>query len=398
MRLLLTGLIFLASLAAAVFVHAARADAAWERPQQIDAGHSPHVRLAGDGGLFLAYAQGDGYDPSRLLVSTGNEPITRVKVPPAGRVVAFDTDARGRLVALREVRRGKRRILAWEGRRWRQLPAATSAVDARLAVADSGAAVAAWLQYEQSHVVVHAAVRAPGAARFGTPQRLSGLTNRGGQTLTVAIDDAGTAVVTWAEGGDLTMARTVGATFTTPVRVHDRTATVAGAYAVATAVRGETAVVAFTRLEEREPPVYRLDVATQTGDTAPVVESVATDVSSLDVAAAVGADGAPLVLSSPIGPPHSLRLHRRTAAWSEHATIAATEAPSTIGLAVAPAAGRAPCVTWTEGTKGFAAIGGDRLALGRAYNPGCALLATGAAVAAWDRGPSRSQRLASFTP
>ena len=387
MRLLLTTLVFLVSLAAAVFVHAAKADAAWERPQQIDSGHSPHVRLGADGRPFLAYAKGDSFDPSQLLVSEGNEPTRRVKVPRAGRVVAFDVDGAGKLVALREA---KRRVVALEGSRWRTL---SHGADAKLALAASGAAVAAWLKKEESHWVVHAAVRVSGARRFGPPQRLSGLTNRGGQTLTVAIDDtvAGTAVVTWTEAGDLTMARTVGGpAFTTPVRVHDRNATVAGAFAVASAVRGDTAIVAFTRLEDREPPEYRLSVATQVGDTAPVVETVATNVSALDVAAAFDAEGAPVALSAPIGPPHSLRVHRRTAAWAEAAAIPAGEAPSTIGYS-------GGAVTWTEGTKGFAWFAGQKLSLGRAYNPDAAVNG-GRAIVVWDRGPGRSMRLATFTP
>ena len=386
MRLVLTGLVFLASLLAAVFVHAAKADAAWERPQQIDAGSGPQVRLGADGRPFLAYAQGDARDPSRLLVSEGNEPTRIVKVPRSGFVTAFDLDGAGRLVVLRET---KRLLMALEGRRWRAISKATSR-DAKLAVAASGAAVAAWLQKEQSHWVVHAALKPAGASRFGAPQRLSGLTRRGGQTLTLAVDDAGEALVTWTEAGDLTMARTVGGSFATPVRVHDRTDVVAGAFSVASAIRGQTAVVAFTRLEDREPPEYRLSVATALGDTAPVVETVAQNVSALDVDAAVAADGTPLALSAPIGPPHSLRLHRRAAAWEEAAVIPATEAPSTIAY-------EDGAVTWTEGTKGFAWFGGQTLSLGRAYSPDVSV-AGGSAMVVWDRGPGRSMRLATFTP
>jgi dipeptidyl aminopeptidase/acylaminoacyl peptidase len=387
-RLVLTTLVFVASLVAAVFVHAAKADAAWEQPQQIDRGSSPHVRLLEDGRPFLAYAQGEQVDPSRLLVSEGNEPTRRVKVPRAGRVVAFDVDGAGRLVALRQT---KRRIVALEGRRWRNIsPAASRGVDAQLAVAASGAAVAAWLQYEGRRVVVHAALKPSAGNRFGAPQRLSGLTGRTGQTLTVAVDDAGEALVTWDEAGDLTMARTAGGSFATPVRVHDRTEVVAGAFSVASAIRGQTAVVAFTRLEDREPPEYRLSVATALGDTAPVVETVAQNVSAFDIAAAVEPDGTPLVLSTPIGPPYSLRLHRRAAAWAEAASIPATEAPSTIGYADG-------AVTWTEGPKGFAWFAGRTLALGRAASPDAAV-SGGRAIVVWDRGPGRTQRLATFTP
>ena len=400
MRILFTGLIFIASLAAAVFVHAARADAAWGPRQQIDAGHRPQVRVQDDGGLWLAYAQGDPWNPSHVAASRGNEPLRRVRARSSRRMVVFDVEGSGRLVALREVtRRGRRRIEALESNRWRAIsPASSTAVDARLAVADSGAAVALWLQYEQSHYVVHAAHRRPGVRRFGPSQRLSGLTARGGQTIALAIDDAGTAVATWAEDGDLVMARTVGGTFTTPVRVHDRTTTAAGAFAVAAAVRGETAAVAFTRLEDREPPEYRLQVATQVGDTAPVVETVARNVSALDVATAVDGEGAPLALTAPIGPPYSLRLHRRAPTWTEQAAIPATEAPSTIGLAVPPAIGPPPCITWTEGNRGFATLGADRLSLGRAENPDCSVNEYHVAAVVWDRGGNRSQRLANFSP
>ena len=397
MRLLLTVLVFLASLVAAVFVHAAKADAAWDRPQQIDSGNQPKVRLV-DGGEkldprpLIAYARGDSSDPSQLLLSEGNEPVVRVKVPRAGRVVAFDADGKGGLVALREVKDGKRKVLALVSGRWRRISGATSSIDAKLAVADSGAAVAAWLQKEEGHWVVHAAVRVPHRSRFGPVQRLSGLTSRGGQALTVAITDTNTAVVTWSEAGDLTLARTVGGpAFTAPVRVHDRTSVVAGALSVASAVRGDTAVVAFTRLEDREPPEYRLSVATQVGDTAPVVETVASDVSGLDVDAAFDHEGAPVVLSAPIGPPYSLRIHRRTASWAEAAAIPATEAPSTVAYS-------GGAVTWTEGTKGFAWVGGQTLALGRAYNPAASAIRDGRAFAVWDRGPGRSMRLATFTP
>lgn len=387
MRLLLTSFVFIASLAAVVLVHAPRAHATWEHPQQIDSGNGPQVRLGADGRPFLAYAKGDSRDPSRLLVSEGNEPTRRLKVPRAGRVTAFDVDSAGRLVALRETRR---RLVALEGRRWRAISSATSR-DAKLAVAGSGAAIAVWLQKEESHWVVHAAVRVPGATRFGAPQRLSGLTSRGGQTLTVAIDDAGTAVVTWTEAGDLTMARTVGGPmFTTPVRVHDRTSVVAGAFSVASAVRGDTAVVAFTRLEDREPPEYRLSVATQVGDTAPYVETVANNVSALDVEAAVAPDGAPLAMSAPSGPPFSLELHRRGSHWDEAASIHATEAPSTIAY-------EDGVITWTEGTRGFAWFIGLNLSLGRAYSPDAAA-AGGSAIVVWDRGPGRSMRLVTFTP
>ena len=382
MRLLLSALVFLAGLVAAVFVHAAKADAAWERPQQIDAGNRPHVRLLDDGRAILGYAQGDSYDPARLLLSAGDEPTRRVRVPRPGRVVAFDVDSAGQLVALREA---KRRIVALEGSRWRTI---SRGVDAKLAVAASGAAVAAWLRSEQSHVVVHAAVRGPGARRFGPPQRLSGLTRPGGQqTVTVAIDDAGTAVVTWTEAGDLTMARTAGGpAFATPVRVHDRTDTVAGAFSVASAVRGETAVVAFTRLEDREPPEYRLSVATQLGNNAPVVETVGTNVSPFDVAAAVDPDGSPLVLSAPTGPPYLVRLQRRTAAWTEAASVPATQPPSTIAYS-------GGAVTWTEGPKGFAWFAGQKLGLGRTGTAALAAMG-GRAMVVWDRGPGHPMRLA----
>ena len=393
MRLLLTGFVFLASLVAAVFVHAAKADAAWERPQQIDSGHRPQVRITGDG-AFLAYGKGDRFSPSALVVSAGNEPLQRVRIPRGNRFPTFDLDGAGKLVALREHKpadRMRRRILAYDGGRWRTIskPGST-ATDPTLAVAPSGAAVAAWMQYEESHVVVHAALRPPGG-RFGPAQRLSGLTSRAGQLVRAAVDDQGTAVLTWLEAGDLVMARTVGASFTTPVRVHDRTSTVAGASAAAVAVRGERAVVAFTRLEDREPPEYRLSVATQIGDTAPVVETAAKNVSPLDIDAALDADGTPLALSAPIGPLYSLRLHRRAAAgWAETTSIPATEAPSTVDY-------EDGAVTWTEGTKGFAWFAGQTLALGRAYDPD-ASVSGGRAIVVWDRGPGRSMRLAAFTP
>jgi hypothetical protein len=400
-RLVLSLLVFLASLIAAVFVHAARADAAWEAPQSLDSGQGPHVRISGET-TFIGYAKPPAYDPSELLVTEGNEPTTRVRVPRQGRVVAFDIDAQGRLVALRDARRDRRsprRVVAYENGRWRALSSASSsAVDAQLAVADSGAAVAAWLQYEGRRVVVHAAVRPRGARRFGPAQRISGLTSRTPQPLALAVDDDATAVVAFTEAGDLTMARTVGASFTPPVRIHDRTATTAGAFASAAAIRGDTAVVAFTRLEDREPPEYRLSAATQVGDTAPLVETVATNVSALEVAAAVSVENTPLALGAPIGPPHSLRLHQRTGAWAQAAAYPAGEAPSTIGLAVSPIARGPVCVTWTEGTSGFATVGGDRLALGRASNPDCAVHVVGRAFAVWDQGPRRPLKIATFTP
>jgi hypothetical protein len=379
-RLLLTGIVFLASLVAAVFVHAARADASWERPQQLDSGSKPTVRLLEDGRPYLAYAKGDSFDPSHLLVSRGNEPTQRLKVPRAGRVVAFDVDRGGKLVALREA---KRRIVALEGSKWRPI---SRGVDAKLSVADSGAAVAAWLQAEQSRVVVHAAVRPRGAIRFGPAQRLSGPTQRHGQTLAVAVDDQGAAVVAFAERRDLWIWRPGAPAH----RIHDANDVTAGAFTAATAVRGRTAVVAFTRLEDREPPEYRLEVATQVGDAAPVVETVARNVSAIDVAAAVDADGSPVALSAPIGPPYSLRLHRRTAAWAEAAAIPATGAPSTVAYADG-------AVTWTEGTKGFARFAGQTLSLGRAGSPAAAV-SDGRAMVVWDRGPGRSMRLATFTP
>ena len=386
MRLLLTVVVFLASLVAAVFVHAAKADAAWDRPQQIDSGSAPRLRLTAER-TVIGYIQRSTADARRLLSGEGNEPLTRVRVPKPGHVVAFDVDATGKIVALRPHRR---RLLAYEGTRWRALTRSlTNALDARLAVADSGAAVAAWLQREGSRAVVHAAVRRPGARRFGRAQRLSGLVSRSDQTLEVAVDDAGEAVVAFTEAGDLTMARTVAGSFATPVRVHDRTEVVAGAFRAVAAIRGQIAVVAFTRLEDREPPAYRLSVATQTGDTAPIVETVAQDVSAFDIAAAVEPDG-PAVLSTPIGPPYSLRLHRRAAAWAEAAAIPATAAPSTIAYS-------GGAVTWTEADRGFAWFDGQTLGLGQAIAP-VAAVSGGRAMVVWDRGPGRSMRLATFTP
>lgn len=395
MRLFLAAIVLTASLVAAALVITAPAEAAWDAPQAIDSGFSPRVRLVGERPR-IAYAKGSSVDPSELLAGEGNEPLVRVKVPRSGRVVAFDVDGAGRVVALREAKQGKRRrILALEGSRWRAISlSGSSAVDAKLAVAESGAAVAAWLQYEGSRVVVHAALKPRGARRFGAAQRISGLTTRIQNPLTVAVDDDGTAVVVFAEAGDLTMARTIDGAFTPPVRVHDRTETTAGAFAVAAAVRGQTAVVAFTRLEDLEPPQYRLSAATQVGDTAPTVETVATDVSAFDLAVAVTAGGTPLALGTPIGPPHSLRLYRRDGAWGESASFPAGEAPSNLGLAL----GGAVCVTWTELDRGFAAVGADRLALGRAEDPDCAVDENGRALVAWSRGPRRSQRVASFTP
>ena len=386
MRLLLTALVFLAGLLAAVFVHAANADAAWERPQQIDSGHGPKLRLQPDGRPLLAYAQGDPADPSRVLVGEGNEPTRRVRVPRAGRVVAYDVDGTGRPVIVRESGR-PRRLLTWDDGRWPSVSSRRSgAVDPELAVAGSGAAVLAWLQYSGRRVHVRAAVRQPGAPRFGPPQRISGPTVRAGQTLAVAVDDDGAAVVAFTERRDLWMWR-LGSS---PQRVHDATATTAGAFAAAAAIRGRTAVVAFTRLEDREPPEYRLSAATQAGDAAPVVETVATDVSALDVDAAVDADGSPAVLSAPIGPPYLLRLHRRTGSWAEAAAIPATEAPSAIDYANGS-------VTWTEGAGGFAWLAGQTLGLGRADDPAAAV-AGGRAIVVWDRGPGRAMRLATFTP
>ncbi len=395
MRLVLTSLVFLASLAAVVLVHAPRAHAGWSAPQQIDRGHSPKLRLGADGRPFIGYASAS-WDPARLFVSEGNEPIQIVKVPRAGEVVAFDIDGAGRLTALRVVRlrRGSSRfrLLLFEGGRWRVLAKAMpNSLDAKLAVAASGAAAVAWKSSEGGRAVVHAALR-PASGRFGRPQRLSGLITRQPQqqTLTVAVDEGGEALVTFTEAGDLTMARTVGGSFATPVRVHDRTEKVAGAFAAASAIRGPTAVIAFTRLEDREPPEYRLSVATAIGDTAPVVETVAQNVSALDVDAAVAEDGAPLALAAPIGPPYSLRLHRRAPAWAESAAIPATEAPSTIDY-------EDGAVSWTEGTKGFAFFAGQKLSLGRAYAPAVAVNGSSAMVV-WDRGPGRSMRLATFTP
>ena len=400
MRLLLTGLVFVASLAAVVLVHAPRAHAAWERPQQIDAGSAPRVRLTAERPV-IGYLQPSTADARRLLSGEGNEPITRVRVPRAGRVIAFDVDGGGKITALRAVRRPRtssQRLVAYEGTRWRTLTSSMVGAETKLAVAPSGAAVVAWLQKERSQAGVHAALRAPGARRFGAPQRLSGLTSSS-SPIAAAVDDAGTAVVAFNEGGDLTMARTVSGQFTSPVRVHDRTDTTAASFRFEAAVRGDVAVVAFTRLEDREPPEYRLEAATQTGDTAPVVETVAMNVSAFDVAAAVEVEGTPLVLAAPIGPPYSLRLFRRTEAWSEAAAYPAADVPSGIGLAVAPVAGAAPCVTWTEvGDRGFAAVGAAKLTLGRAVDPDCAVDAAGRALAVWDRGPGRSQRLAAFTP
>jgi hypothetical protein len=389
-------------LVVAFLLLAAPAQAAWERPQAIDPGQAPHVRIVNAEPL-IGYAKGSAFDPSQLLVSAGNEPFLRVKVPRPGRVVAFDVDGDGQVVALRDARRTRRsphRVIAYEENRWRAIsPATTSAVDAKLAVAESGAAVAAWMQYEGRRVFVTATVRPRGALRFGAPQRISGPTTRIQQPLSVAVDDDANAVVAFAEAGDLMMARTVGASFTVPVGVHDRTQTTAGAFSVATAIRGQVAVVAFTRIEDLEPPEYRLAVATQTGDAAPVVETVATDVSAFDIDAAVPAEGTPLVLGTPIGPPYSLRLFRRAEAWSELATFPAGDAPSTIRLAVAKGAGGPTCVTWTEGPKGFAAIGEQRLSLGQAADVDCAVQTTGRAIAAWNRGGgSNGQRLARFTP
>lgn len=386
----LAALVFTASLVVAALVLTAQpAKAAWSSPQAMDGGSGPKLRLDGDD-VWMAYARGDSTDPSAIVISAGNEPLTTVRPPRAGRVVAYDVSGSGRPTVIREVpSNGRRRLVSWLDGRWAAVSGRSgSAVDAKLAVAASGAAVLAWLQYEERRVYVHVARRAPAASRFSVAERISGPVRRGGQTLAVAVDEDGRAVAAFTEKRDLWIWRP-GATTR---RVHDATGTTASAFAAAAAVRREVAAVAFTRLEDLEPPQYRLSVGTTVGDAAPVVETVAADVSALDVAVAVAPDGAPLALSSPIGPPHLLRLHRRADAWSEAATFPAAEAPSTI-------AHQDGCVIWTEGTSGFAAIDSQKLTLGRAYNPDCAVGPDGRAVVVWDRGGvNRAQRIATFTP
>jgi hypothetical protein len=365
-------------------------------------GQSPHVRWGNERAERFAFASPAAFDP----LSLRTVPARTVAVPAAGRVVAFDQDANGTLVALRQARRRRgapERVLALVGGRWRAIsPANSSAVDAKLAVADSGAAVAAWLQYDDRRVYVTAAVRPAGAGRFGPAIRISGATGRIPQPLAVAVGDHAEAVVAFAERKDLWMVRAAaGGPFATPVRIHDQTETTAGAFATAAAILDDTAVVVFTRLEDLEPPQYRATAATLSGAAAPLIETVDTDVSALDIDAAVDGFHRPLVATAKIGPPHSLTVHRRDEQWNALTTIPTQEAPSEIDLAVSRNPTTHIGVVWTELTTVSASIDrqpATKLA-DKGNSPSIAVDPLGNGLAAWDTGGTRAAiQAARFTP
>lgn len=368
-RLALAALVFTASLIAAVLVLTAPAKAAWSAPASLGRGEQPRVR-AGD--LYHHVAWVDG---RRILVRQGDEPHATVAIPRAGRLVAHDIDSAGRVVALREDRRTRRLLALIEGG-WRRIsPRGGTPVDAQLAVAESGAAAAVWLQDEGRRRFVYAAVRGPNGRRFLPARRISGPVARTGQALSVAVDDAGDAAVAFTQRRDLYLWR-LGAA---PVKVHDATGVTAGAFAAAAGTRDGTAVVVFTRLEDREPPRYRATAALQRGDGPLETATIAQDVSPAELFV----DRHLNVLTATAAAPYAIT------ALPGGLAHPATQPPADLRA-------DGPAVAWTEDVAGFAVAAGQRLRLGRAAAPDVASAPGGRAIVAWDT--ARGVRAAVFTP
>ena len=203
----------------------------------------------------------------------------------------------------------------------------------------------------------------PGARRFGAPQRISGLTTRVQNPLTVAVDEEGAAVVAFAEAGDLTMARTVDGAFATPVRVHDRTETTAGRV-----LRGGGHPRA-DRGRRLHPP------------RGPRAAGVPAHRRHPDRRHRPGrGDRGDERQRASTSPPRSARTARRSS--SARRSGRPTRCGSTDATPSGPRSRPFPrprrprriglnggCVTWTEGPKGFAAFGGQTLALGTRLRP-----------------------------
>ena len=372
MRLLLTGLVFVASLAAVVLVHAPRAHAGWSAPVTVGKGEQPRARYSPEG-HHVALVRG-----RRILVLHDGRLRSTVRVPRPGRLAGYDLDGRGGVVALRLDERGRRLLALVEGR-WRRIsPRGGTPVDPKLAVDPVGAAAVSWVQYVGIRVFVYATTRGPNARRFGPAERISGPVRRGGQLLSVGVDPAGDAVATFVENRDLYLWR-LGLP---AMRIHDATDVVASAFAASSAVAGNVAVAGFTRLEDREPPRYRATVASQTGEEPPTTQTVAEDVSAIDVLV----DRLGIVYTSPVGPPHRIDTFPGRDSWLTTAAPSSLDADGTGAIA------------WTEGVNGFASAHKQTLPLGRAYAVDVAAGPEGRAIAAWDAGPRRSASYAVFTP
>ena len=171
------------------------------------------------------------FGPARLLMRSSR--------PDRALAAGVAADGRG-VIVVQSLRRASRRVrvvtFTRQGRVGRPVtvsPRGGRADFAASAVARSGAAVVVWFRHRSDRRWrLEAAVRAPGRAAFGAPQRVSAFIQRACcTTVSVGIGDRGDAVAAWtstSRPGVWAAARSPGRRFRRPQRLAEGRATFPG--------------------------------------------------------------------------------------------------------------------------------------------------------------------------